>query len=75
MGYVLAMSECFCCKQVFGYNPNKVPSIRVQGVRQPICKSCIEQANPLRKQHGLPELIPLPGAYEAEDEDAIRWSS
>jgi len=74
MGYALAMSPCFCCKRVFGYNPNHVPSLRVSGVRQPICKPCIEQANPLRKQRGLPELVPHPNAYEAVDEDEIRWS-
>ena len=74
MGYVLAFSSCLVCKQVFGYNPSRVPSVRVEGKREPVCKSCIERANPLRKARGLPEIIPHPDAYEPQDENGIQWN-
>lgn len=50
MGYALALSACCSCHRVFGYNPIRVPSVRVNGVREPVCRECIERANPLRKQ-------------------------
>jgi hypothetical protein len=50
------------------FNPIHVPSVRIEGKREPVCKSCIEKANVVRKEKGL-ELIPLlPDAYEACDE-------
>jgi len=68
MGYYFAMSECFGCKQLFSYNPHSVPSIAVDGVRQPVCRTCIERANPIRRERGLPEIIPAHDAYEAAKE-------
>jgi hypothetical protein len=64
MGYVYATSECFGCKKVFNYNPVKVPSIRIDGVREPVCAACIERANPRRIANGLEPVVPLPGAYD-----------
>jgi hypothetical protein len=71
MGYALAFSGCVSCKRVFGYNPHKVPSIRVNGVREPVCRQCIELANPQRKAAGLPEFTINPDAYEAIDENEL----
>lgn len=71
MGYVMAMSACFGCGAPFAYNPNLVPSIRHEGVKQPICKACIERVNPMRKANGLPEIIPDPRAYEAIEEHEL----
>lgn len=75
MGYVFVTSQCFGCSRIFSYHPNKVPSHRdADGVRQPICQVCVARANPEREKHGLPPIVPLPGAYEAADEDEINWS-
>jgi len=69
MGYAMVYSSCYTCGKVIGYNPHCVPSIRdKQGVRQPVCRECIEQANPIRKAKGLPEIIIHQDAYEPIDE-------
>lgn len=71
MGYVFATSACYGCKNLFSYNPVKVPSIRVNGSREPICRSCVEAVNPVRKEKGLEPIVPLPGAYEAAEEGEL----
>jgi hypothetical protein len=71
VGFVSAMSACFGCKQVFSYNPMRVPSVIVSGSREPICRRCVEQANPRRLANGLPPIVPLPGAYEPCDESEL----
>lgn len=71
MGYAFAMSECIGCGRVFSYNPVRVPSITVNGRREPICLSCVHRANPQRRKNGLPEIIPAPDAYEAVDEHEL----
>ena len=67
MGYAMAMGPCFGCKQIFSFNPVKVPSY--QG--EPICESCIKRVNEKRKATGLP-LWPVPSdAYEPCEEGAL----
>jgi hypothetical protein len=74
MGYVMCVSSCFCCKQLFSYNPNLVTSFRNPNtdVKEPICLDCINTANPKRIAKGLPPIIPLEGAYEACTEEEVR---
>ena len=67
MGYLIAMAPCFGCKRVFSFNPDLVPSIRVQGNREPICAACVARANPLRIANGLEPIQVLPGAYEESE--------
>lgn len=67
MGYIFAMSRCFGCDAVFQYNPDLVPSIPVNGERQPVCGRCVERVNPMRIENGLPPIVPLPGAYEPQE--------
>ena len=71
MGYALAMSPCIGCGQVFGYNPTRVPSITINGEREPICRFCVARVNPIRKANGLPPIVPLPDAYEPVDESEL----
>jgi hypothetical protein len=71
MGYVMAMGPCCVCARVFGYNPHKVPSVRIAGVREPVCKECIYHANILRVARKEPIIEILPGAYEAMDEEEL----
>lgn len=66
MGYMIALGNCFGCGALMSFNPDRVPSIRVRGVRQPICKLCVERANPDREKNGLAPIVPMPGAYEPE---------
>jgi len=55
MAYVYATSACFGCGRIFSYHPNKVPSIRDPrtGSREPICRACVNAANPRRVAKGL----------------------
>lgn len=68
MGYMLAMAPCFGCKRVISFNPDLVPSIRVNGEKEPVCGDCIAAANPRRIANGLAPIEVLPGAYEAGEE-------
>lgn len=71
MGYIQACSPCIGCKQIFFYNPMRVPSIAIDGVREPICINCVERINPQRIANGLEPIVPLPDAYEACDESEV----
>jgi hypothetical protein len=71
MGCVFALGHCFACHKPFSFNPLRVPSIRVNGSREPVCRECVELANPRRIANGLPAIVPAPDAYEACDEDEL----
>ena len=76
MGYMMAIGECFACRQVFTFSPSRVPSVVVDGDRKPICRNCVDRANPRRVANGLPPIVPLPGAYDADaDDDWSRWDA
>jgi hypothetical protein len=83
MGAYLVHGNCFRCGRVFSFNPHKVPSIPVKrnaegqyeavppelgGVREPVCRPCVDEVNPVRVAKGLDPIRILPGAYEPADE-------
>ena len=68
MGYALVTSNCFGCKKLFMYNPIHVPSITVDGQREPVCLTCVERVNPMRKANGLEPIKLHPEAYEPVSE-------
>lgn len=67
-GYVFATGRCFGCSSFFTFNPHKVPSVRHQGEREPICRQCVELVNPRRVANGLDPIEIKSGAYEAMPE-------
>ena len=71
MGYALAMGHCLVCRQVFSFNPVKVPSFRVDGTKEPVCRECIKQANELRIKNGVEPFIIPADAYEACEEGEL----
>lgn len=71
--FVSVIGACVGCKTPFSFHPNLVPSVRVNGSREPICKACVEKANPERVKRGLDPIAVLPGAYEAAEEGAVNW--
>lgn len=74
MGYAFVVSPCVFCKSIFSYNPLRVPSIKVNDVREPICRGCHARAQATRKAHGLePWPEPFPDAYEACDEAELGY--
>jgi hypothetical protein len=73
MGYAMCHSSCIGCGQLMAYNPMRVPSVTIEGVRQPICRNCVERVNPLRKANGLMPIVPLPDAYEPCPEEELGY--
>jgi hypothetical protein len=71
MAYVLCTSHCIDCGQLFSYNPVRVPSIPINGNREPICRECVERVNPQRIANGLEPIVPAPDAYDACDESEL----
>jgi hypothetical protein len=71
MGYVMCAAACFGCKQPFYFNPNKVPAIRVEGEKMPVCRDCIERANRARIAIGIAPFEIDPHAYEPLDEGEL----
>lgn len=69
MGYMTIIGPCYCCKHLMTYNPNTVPSLPVDGVRQAICAGCIARANPKRIANGLEPIVIAADAYEAAECD------
>jgi len=70
-GFAFVTSPCFSCHRVFSYNPVRVPSIRVQGNREPVCLQCMTLANRRRKEMGMEPHFIYPDAYEPVDEDEL----
>ena len=70
-GYALCYAACFGCGKVFSFNPVRVPSIRIEGDRKPICQGCVDRVNPMRVKNGLAPIVPAPDAYDACDESEI----
>ena len=60
--------HCVVCGRAFSFNPELVPSVRVNGVREPICRTCVERSNGERVKKGIPPIAVLPGAYDVEPE-------
>ncbi len=70
--------ECVVCQQAFRFNADLVPTVLVNGVKEPICQACAERANAARMEpkptlrevwgpKGIPE-----AAWRVFDEDYSR---
>lgn len=68
MGYAIMMGHCIACKNPISFNPTKVPSLMIDGKRQPICKRCADRWNELHPEAARPI---LDGAYEHFDENEL----
>lgn len=83
--YVFMAGACYGCGNPFSFNPNLVPSIRVNadgkadplGTRQPFCKECIAAENERRVACNapLPQLTYHPLAYEIAPASSINWNA
>lgn len=67
MGVMFVIAPCVGCQRLFSFSAERVPSVIVDGVRQPICRSCVDVANPVRVENGLDPIVPLPGAYDSDE--------
>jgi hypothetical protein len=66
-GFVYVLGPCFGCCRVFAFNADLVPSIRHEGVKQPICQDCVDTVNPQRVANGLDPIVVRPGAYQPQE--------
>lgn len=74
MAYMTLMCRCYTCGAPLLCNPLRVPSVPAHltttGEKEPVCKACVDRANPQRAKRGLPPIVILPGAYDPEPTDA-----
>ncbi|MDQ3254389.1 MAG: hypothetical protein M3R15_10860 [Acidobacteriota bacterium] len=70
-GYAICTGTCYGCKQLFTFNPLYVPSLTIDGVRWAFCRACIERANAIRKDKGMPPLEVHPRGYEPLPEEEL----
>jgi hypothetical protein len=66
-GYMMVLGPCVGCGRLFTFSAERVPSVVIDGEREPICASCVAAANPTRIANGLPPIVVLPGAYEGDE--------
>jgi hypothetical protein len=71
MGYALVISPCFGCNRTFSYHPSYVPAIRIKGIKQPVCQSCMDAANAKRKEMGMEPHPIHRRAYDVAEEHEI----
>jgi len=63
MAFMFVVGSCVACHALITFNPSFVPSIWVNGSREPICARCHAKWNEI---HGKNEAI-HPEAYEPEE--------
>lgn len=68
MGYAIMIGTCIACKVLIHFNPHKVPSLMVNGRREPLCENCANKWNQLHPENARPI---DPEAYEAMDENEL----
>jgi len=73
MGYVSVIAPCIRCGQPFMFSPTKVPSIVIDGTREPLCASCVVAINEVRVGLGHDPIVPSPDAYLGDDENDVDW--
>ena len=68
MSFMSVISPCCACGRIISCNPEIVPSLRVNGEREPLCPSCHARWNEIhRVSKGLAPIEALPGAWEGQE--------
>ena len=67
MGYMYVVGHCIVCGVLFTFNAEHVPSVRVDGDREPVCRDCIARANTQRIANGIPPIWIHSDAYEPQE--------
>jgi len=64
LAFMMVFGSCVNCGVFMGFNPEKVPSIRVNGIREPLCKKCFIKWNEIHRiSKGLEPMKISPEAY------------
>lgn len=64
MAWLSVIGDCVICGIRFSFNADRVPSVRIDGQREPVCRDCINRANEVRKEQGIDPIYVFPDAYE-----------
>jgi len=68
MPFMFVAGECVSCHCLITFSPSHVPSIRVNGSREPLCVACFTRWNELhRVSKGLEPVEAHPLAWTAEE--------
>ena len=71
MGYVFMLGMCVGCRKMISFNPNKVPSVRINGEKEPLCEECATQINKNRAKAGMEVCVIHKDAWEAIPEEEL----
>lgn len=67
MSWMIMHGFCISCNRIISFNPERVPSLRVDGEREPLCQNCFGLWNEAhRVSKGLEPIELKVGAYEPE---------
>lgn len=71
MSIMSVLGPCYTCGTMMTFSPTLVPSLPASqtrtGEKEPVCRGCVERANPVRIKNGLTPIVILPGAYEGDE--------
>jgi hypothetical protein len=68
MSFLFVHGFCIGCRAPLSFNAEHVPSIRVNGEREPLCAACFDRWNEIhRTSQGLKPLPLHPDAYEPQE--------
>lgn len=67
MAYMSLICPCAACGTILHANPDLVPALNISGELQAVCAPCVARYNELHPE--LPDFIPHPDAYEAQEVD------
>lgn len=71
MAIMSVLGHCYTCRALITFSPTLVPSVPAHltttGEREPVCRTCIERANPERVKNGLAPIVIHPHAYEGDE--------
>ncbi len=65
MGYMMLFASCCNCGGTFTCNPDLVPSLKLNGKREPLCRPCAEKWEKIHHKSGTIK----PGAYDPQEVD------
>jgi len=67
MAWMQVIGECVICGIMFSFNVHHVPSVVVDGVREPVCRDCMNRANAILESQGREPHWIHPEAYEPDE--------
>jgi len=68
MAWMFVQGSCVACNAFISFNPNRVPSISVDGRREPLCELCHARWNKIHRTAKNLEPVPIhPDAYGPEE--------